>query len=871
MANYATLTQQINAAIKTNGANQISGQTLQTILDSMVASLGAAYQFCGMAVLTPTATVPPSSPDYNIAYIAVEPGTYANFGGTVIAPGEVGVFAYNGSWSYTVKRAIELVNNVTTDDATKGLSAAQGVVLDGKITQLGQKVTIFGEPHNGFINAGKWANLSVSTRQYVVFELPGNFDKVPITIKAGASGSTICYLSAYNPVEGGDAGVLATTNLSANATANGAIPEGTKYIYCLYVSGTNRMPVQFSIAGVDIVKGTPHVALAGLMEKSLLHNATYKVFSLGKKPNVDTTNNTLTFLSETIISVDASRNYTIPSNTVVPLTADGTAYSVILYNIKTGVFRAVGRNTSYDISDEILIGFCVYPASNRDGMYYFPFDYSLNGESIESLSDDTQFLYQKYYGRGWINNGNWADIGEGIRYYYCIPIYAKEDSTYEIQYNATATSVLYFLSRNYPVSGQSADAVSTQMAGVGTTITGTVPAGARWLYMLAEAAGSRMPQKVVIDGVDYLKDIKPIIADLGYQLQHVQPGQGTGILELNPENEVIPRLLNLNRRYVQYSGSPTANPAVLSLIHFSDLHSDNANLLRIKTFADKYADKIDCVIQTGDLIGGTFSDGMPTAYAQTTGFLNVIGNHDSMNREGTPPDHTWVVVDQKSVYDLVIAPYVSGWGVVQPANAATNGYCYYYKEFAANKVRLIVLDCLHWDATQLSWLTSVLADAKANSLHVLIAVHYVPFVLTQVTTGNPFTSIDVGGNVGVTEPNLSQAADAVKDFIDGGGDFVCWICGHVHQDQWGVGRSDLGWSNQLVISIATASVAPANNYSEMARANGNKTQDCFNIMGIDVTSKTIKLMRIGADYDRYMRHKNTLSWNYGTGTLIYTD
>ena len=43
-----------------------------------------------------------------------------------------------GNTGSSVDYPYELVNNVTTDDATKGLSAAQGVVLDGKISQLGQ-------------------------------------------------------------------------------------------------------------------------------------------------------------------------------------------------------------------------------------------------------------------------------------------------------------------------------------------------------------------------------------------------------------------------------------------------------------------------------------------------------------------------------------------------------------------------------------------------------------------------------------------------------------------------------------------------------------------------------------------------------------
>lgn len=49
-----------------------------------------------------------------------------------------------GNTGSSVDYPFELVNNVTTDDATKALSAAQGVVLDGKISQLGQDVTNLG-------------------------------------------------------------------------------------------------------------------------------------------------------------------------------------------------------------------------------------------------------------------------------------------------------------------------------------------------------------------------------------------------------------------------------------------------------------------------------------------------------------------------------------------------------------------------------------------------------------------------------------------------------------------------------------------------------------------------------------------------------
>lgn len=47
-----------------------------------------------------------------------------------------------GNTGSSVDYSFELVNNLTTDDATKALSAAQGVVLDGKISQLQQDVNV---------------------------------------------------------------------------------------------------------------------------------------------------------------------------------------------------------------------------------------------------------------------------------------------------------------------------------------------------------------------------------------------------------------------------------------------------------------------------------------------------------------------------------------------------------------------------------------------------------------------------------------------------------------------------------------------------------------------------------------------------------
>ena len=114
MANYNNLKATINANIKANGNEEITGPILNTVLNQAVTTLGAGYQYMGVA----TPATSPGTPDANVFYIAATPGTYTNFGGKVVADGEVAILKYNGSWAKEV---------------TGAATAAQ-------VTQLGQEV-----------------------------------------------------------------------------------------------------------------------------------------------------------------------------------------------------------------------------------------------------------------------------------------------------------------------------------------------------------------------------------------------------------------------------------------------------------------------------------------------------------------------------------------------------------------------------------------------------------------------------------------------------------------------------------------------------------------------------------------------------------
>ena len=94
MSNYNSLKTTINANIKQNGNQEITGQILNSVLNAMVNTLGAGYQFAGVA----TTATNPGSPDAKVFYIANGKGTYTNFGGLQVTEDEVVVLYWDSAW-----------------------------------------------------------------------------------------------------------------------------------------------------------------------------------------------------------------------------------------------------------------------------------------------------------------------------------------------------------------------------------------------------------------------------------------------------------------------------------------------------------------------------------------------------------------------------------------------------------------------------------------------------------------------------------------------------------------------------------------------------------------------------------------------------
>ena len=326
----------------------------------------------------------------------------------------------------------------------------------------------------------------------------------------------------------------------------------------------------------------------------------------------------------------------------------------------------------------------------------------------------------------------------------------------------------------------------------------------------------------------------------------------------------------------------------ICLLHFSDIHGNVRNMENIKSYKERFTEfGINDVICTGDMCGMRFPDYKADLWDSNiyNQILLAIGNHDVYDHNGDAPSDNydnrdyWATAQEK--YVKYIAPNVANWNVVQPEGAGLNNYypCYYYKDYdttigadthTVDAVRLIVLDCMAFDAIQLSWLQSVLEDARTNGYHVIIANHFVPAQSQNDSDydgfDTPFNSLDngmTGSAYGYSY--LPGMCDAVDTFINAGGVFICHICGHMHYDLVGTLHSH---PNQIYIAVGSANCA--NTWQDSPRISCTKFEDLFNLISIDVTKKRMSVVRIGADFDMWMRHRGTMTIDYNSRTLIST-
>lgn len=150
MANYQLLKADIDAKVYENAYREITGENLNAVLNAMVTTLGAGYQFAGVATIDTN----PENPDAKVFYIANGKGTYTNFGGIEVTEDDVVILYWDSAWHKVStgiasnSKLLALFNDV--DNVNADIAALERDL--GKYAEL-PSVTMMAETTGKYINA----------------------------------------------------------------------------------------------------------------------------------------------------------------------------------------------------------------------------------------------------------------------------------------------------------------------------------------------------------------------------------------------------------------------------------------------------------------------------------------------------------------------------------------------------------------------------------------------------------------------------------------------------------------------------------------------------------------------------------------------
>lgn len=370
----------------------------------------------------------------------------------------------------------------------------------------------------------------------------------------------------------------------------------------------------------------------------------------------------------------------------------------------------------------------------------------------------------------------------------------------------------------------------------------------------------------VSHGTDQTAVLKVEDADNALVVRTISGGGAEPVTEWSDEDE---RLVQQVRYSSVYSGSSSTVADTLTLLHFSDIHGDADRTERVLTFAADHEDAVDDIIFTGDLLEARWNDDEEWWYeVGADNVLVTLGNHDYLHNGGD-----WNDIDDYATMSEAYARYFdgfSGWGAVSGGTSKT----YWYKDYTDKGVRLFGLDLVRsgvlerdgssYDADQYDWFVLNLANAKRAGLAVIVAEHFPVNNRVPVSGVGAWYDHDYNYNNRTQWLIADRWHNAIDDFVEAGGEFVCWLSGHTHADLVCVNSN---YPSQLVLEIDTATPNKSRPYSDTARAIDTPTQDCFDLIGVDTRSKTLRVVRIGASENQYMQRKKALCLNYLTGEV----
>lgn len=297
-------------------------------------------------------------------------------------------------------------------------------------------------------------------------------------------------------------------------------------------------------------------------------------------------------------------------------------------------------------------------------------------------------------------------------------------------------------------------------------------------------------------------------------------------------------------------------------------------------------DAFDAGIMLGDMAGSNFESSIEhytqAIYLTQKPFLTVLGNHDIAN---APSDEA---IYQKFGNFIQYADLASG--------EAVTGKCYYYKDFTAQKIRIIVLDqyeikhdgYICYTQDQIDWFIGVLNDTPSD-FGVIIAEHTNPCYGMTYNSDPSVTSstwsLSEKANTYMSGPIIPDIVNAwingttlsdsysytfddppaavsvSADFTERGeGEFITYIGGHWHMNVLGY---PTGYSDQPDFHVPACGLNAALQ-GDMPRKEGTVSEDSFCAFAVDRVKKTVKIFQLGAHYTKDAVNRQYFKYAYGS-------
>lgn len=366
MANYTQLIRIINDNIKANGNQEITGPVLNAVLQVIVKELSKGSLFVGIA----TTATNPGTPDGNVFYLAIEPGTYSNFG-VIVPNGSIGII-HNTSSDWEVK-LINTYYEIDVDTLMQDSPSSDDIdEAIGSLSNLRRAITV-GVPFFGRSASGRGSTVAIAqvkqlsdTEVRVVMlntgTVDGSNELVPIIKKITNSAGQLS-LSTEAPTSFiGPLSSLNTTDKGSVVEAINEIDSSLKSAVKPYVinltnllAAEDSQSISTAIGGIDNLNGT--------VQKNQVIFGTLANGTVAVGIRVLGSKTTLTYFVDSVVGLTV--NEIIITNTDGTLTKTANTHAVITENMVVNSLE----------SDETTL-----PLSAAQG---------------KALKEDTEATYQK--------------------------------------------------------------------------------------------------------------------------------------------------------------------------------------------------------------------------------------------------------------------------------------------------------------------------------------------------------------------------------------------------------------------------------------------------------------------------------------------